>query len=155
MFSKVMSISDQQMWRWYDLLSRRSNEEIAALKRQAAEGRNPRDIKVLLAKEMVERFHSARAAEQAEFEFMSRFRFGAIPDDMPEVAVESSGAGIGVAALLKQASLAPSTSEAVRNIEQGGVRIDGEKVADRALLIRPGTYVVQVGKRKWARVIVT
>jgi tyrosyl-tRNA synthetase len=155
MFGKVMSISDEQMWRWYDLLSMRGNDEIDALKRQAAEGRNPRDIKVLLAKEIIERFHSARAAEQAEFEFMSRFRFGAIPENIPEASVDSGGAGIGVAALLKQVHLAPSTSEAIRNIEQGGVKIDGEKVADRTLIIRPGTYVVQVGKRKWARVTVT
>jgi len=155
MFGKVMSISDEQMWRWYDLLSMRSNDEIAALKRQAQDGRNPRDIKVLLAKEIVARFHSERAAELADHEFMARFRAGAIPNDMPEVAIAAGGAGIGVAALLKQAQLAPSTSEAIRNIEQGGVRIDGEKVADRALLVRPGTYVVQVGKRKWARVTVS
>ena len=154
MFGKVMSISDELMWRWYDLLSMRSNEEIATLKRQAAEGRNPRDIKVLLAKEIVSRFHSARAAEQAESEFLSRFRFGAMPADLPEVTVRAAAGGIGIAALLKQAQLAPSTSEAVRNVEQGGVRIDGEKVTDRALLVRPGTYVVQVGKRKWAKVTV-
>jgi tyrosyl-tRNA synthetase len=155
MFGKVMSISDALMWRWYDLLSMRSNEEIAALRQQQAEGRNPRDIKVLLAKEMVARFHSARAADEAESEFMSRFRFGAMPDDMPEVRLAAGAAGIGVAALLKQAQLAPSTSEAIRNIEQGGVKIDGEKVSDRALLVKSGTYVVQVGKRKWARVTVT
>jgi tyrosyl-tRNA synthetase len=154
MFGKVMSISDEQMWRWYDLLSLRANDEIAALRRQAQEGRNPRDIKVLLAKEIIGRFHSPRAAEQAEFEFMSRFRFGAIPDDLPEVAIATAGAGIGLAALLKQAQLAPSTSEAIRNIEQGGVKIDGEKIADRSAVIGPGTYVVQVGKRKWARVTV-
>jgi tyrosyl-tRNA synthetase len=154
MFGKVMSISDEQMWRWYDLLSMRSNDEIAALKRQAKEGRNPRDIKALLAREIIARFHSERAAEQAEFEFMSRFRFGAVPEQMPEVSVGEAGGGIGIAALLKQAALAPSTSEAVRNIEQGGVKIDGEKVADRSLVVRPGTYVVQVGKRRWARVTV-
>jgi tyrosyl-tRNA synthetase len=154
MFGKIMSISDEQMWRWYDLLSLRADEEIAALKRQAAEGRNPRDIKVLLAREIVARFHSPRAAEQAEFEFMSRFRFGAIPGEMPELTIAAGGAGIGVAALLKQAQLVPSTSEAIRSIEQGGVRIDGEKVADRAQRVLPGTYVVQVGKRRWARVTV-
>jgi tyrosyl-tRNA synthetase len=154
MFGKVMSISDEQMWRWYDLLSMRSNDEIAALKRQAKEGRNPRDIKVLLAKEIIARFHSARAAELAEHEFMARFRAGAMPNDMPEVTLAAGDGGIGIASLLKQAALAPSTSEAVRNIAQGGVKIDGEKVADRSLVIRPGTYVVQVGKRKWARVTV-
>jgi tyrosyl-tRNA synthetase len=155
MFGKVMSISDAQMWRWYDLLSMRSNEEIAALKRQAGEGRNPRDIKVLLAKEIITRFHSLRDAEQAEFEFLSRFKFGAVPEDMPACVVEADpDGGVGIAALLKQAGLAPSNSEAVRNVEQGGVRVDGEKVSDRSARLPAGTYVVQVGKRKWARVTV-
>jgi tyrosyl-tRNA synthetase len=154
MFGKVMSISDEQMWRWYDLLSMRAEAEIVALRQQAKDGRNPRDIKALLAKEIITRFHSERAAEQAEFEFLSRFRFGAIPDNMPEVSVAAGTEGIGVAALLKQAQLAPSTSEAIRNIEQGGVRIDGDKVSDRGLVLKPGTYVVQIGKRKWARVTV-
>jgi tyrosyl-tRNA synthetase len=154
MFGKVMSISDAQMWRWFDLVSMRSNEEIAALKRQAEEGRNPRDIKVLLAKEIITRFHSAPHAEQAESEFLSRFRFHAVPDDMPECAVTAEPDGLAVAALLKQAGLAPSSSEAIRNIEQGGVKVDGEKIADRATRLGPGTYVVQVGKRKWARVTV-
>ena len=154
MFGKVMSISDEQMWRWYDLLSLRANAEIAALRQQAREGRNPRDIKVLLAKEIVERFHSPSAAERAEFEFMSRFRFGAIPEDMPEVRIAAAPGGIGVAAMLKQAQLAPSTSEAVRNVEQGGVKVDGQKIGDRALKLGAGTYVVQVGKRRWARVTI-
>ena len=155
MFGKVMSISDTLMWRWLELLSMRSNEELAALKKQVKEGRNPRDVKVLLAKEIVARFHSARAADEADFEFMARFRSGAIPDEMPEftLAGDAQG-GLAVTALLKQAALAPSTSEAVRNIEQGGVKIDGQKVSDRALRLAPGTYVVQVGKRKWARVTV-
>ena len=154
MFGKAMSISDDLMWRWYDLLSMRSNAEIARLKREAADGRNPRDIKVLLAKEIVARFHSATAADEAEAGFVARFKGGAAPDDMPAVTVAADGGAIGIAALLKQAQLAPSTSEAVRNIEQGGVRVDGDKVADRALQLAPGTYVVQVGKRKWARVTV-
>ena len=153
MFGKVMSISDEQMWRWYDLVSQRDADEITALKRQATDGRNPRDIKVLLAKELVARFHSAREAELADFDFMARFRAGAIPDEMPAFTL-ARGDGLSIAALLKQAQLAPSTSEAIRNIEQGGVKIDGEKVSDRALSIKPGTYVVQVGKRKWARVTV-
>ncbi len=153
MFGKVMSISDEQMWRWYGLVSQRDADEITALKRQAADGRNPRDIKVLLAKELVTRFHSAREAELADFDFMARFRAGAIPDEMPAFTL-AGGDGLGIAALLKQAQLAPSTSEAIRNIEQGGVKIDGEKVGDRTLLVKPGTYVVQVGKRKWARVTV-
>ena len=155
MFSKTMSISDELMWRWYDLLSLRSNEEIAALKRQARdEGRNPRDIKVLLAKEIVARFHSEQAAEAAAFEFSARFGFNAIPNDLREVILARGDGGIPIATLLKQAGLAPSTTEAIRNIEQGGVRIDGQKVSDRALIVHAGTYVVQVGKRKWARVTV-
>jgi tyrosyl-tRNA synthetase len=143
------------MWRWYDLLSMRGNDEIAALRRQVAEGRNPRDVKVLLAKEIVTRFHSAKAAELADFEFMARFKAGAMPDEMPKFTLATDGKGIAIAQLLKLAALAPSTSEAIRNVEQGGVKIDGAKVADRALQVRPGTYVVQVGKRKWARVSVT
>jgi tyrosyl-tRNA synthetase len=155
MFSKTMSISDELMWRWYDLLSLRSNEEIEALKQQVGEeGRNPRDIKALLAKEIVARFHSEQAAEEAAFEFTSRFAFNAIPNDLPEVTLKGKDGGVPIAALLKQAGLAPSTSEAIRNIEQGGVRINSEKVSDRALVVRPGSYVVQVGKRKWARVTV-
>ena len=156
MFSKTMSISDELMWRWYDLLSLRSNEEIQSLKRQASEeGRNPRDIKILLAKEIVTRFHSEHAAEVAAFEFISRFGFNAVPNDIPEVSLATTGnGGIPIATLLKQAGLAASTSEAIRNIEQGGVRIDGQKVVDRALIVQPGCYVVQVGKRKWARVTV-
>src|SRR5512134_871219 len=154
MFGKVMSISDEQMWRWYALLSARGNDEIAALRRQAAEGRNPRDIKVLLAREIIARFHSERAAEQAEFEFMSRFKFGAMPEEMPEFTVAAESDGVALTALLKQAGLAPSTSEAIRNIEQGGVKVDGEKIGDRSLRLAAGTYVVQVGKRKWTRVTV-
>jgi tyrosyl-tRNA synthetase len=152
MFGKVMSISDELMWRWYDLVSARSNAEIARFKREAADGRNPRDIKVALAQEIVARFHSNAAAEQALAEFEARFKGNAAPEDMPEVTLAAPH-GLPIAQLLKQANLAPSTSEAVRNIEQGGVRINGEKVADRGAVIAPGTHVVQVGKRKWARVI--
>jgi tyrosyl-tRNA synthetase len=155
MFGKVMSISDEQMWRWYDLVSLRANEQIADLKRAAAQGRNPRDIKALLAKEIVARFHSARDAETAEHEFVSRFSVGVIPDDMPEFtfAAEAAG-GLGIASLLRQSGLAASNSEAVRSIEQGGVKVDGNRVSDRALRLGSGTYVLQVGKRKWARVTV-
>jgi tyrosyl-tRNA synthetase len=153
MFGKAMSISDELMWRWYDLVSARSNDEIAALKREAAAGRNPRDIKVMLAKEIVARFHSEHAADAAEREFIERFRAGAVPDDMPEFTLAGEAAGgLGITMVLRQSGLAPSTSEAVRNIEQGGVRIDGERVADRAQRLGAGTYVIQVGKRKWARV---
>jgi tyrosyl-tRNA synthetase len=155
MFGKVMSISDELMWRWYDLVSTRGTDEIASLRRAAAEGRNPRDIKVMLAKEIVTRFHSTGAADASEQEFMARFQAGAVPDEMPEFTFAADGPdGLGICALLRQAGLAPSTSEAVRNIEQGGVRIDGQKVSDRALRLGSGTYVAQVGKRKWARVTV-
>jgi tyrosyl-tRNA synthetase len=155
MFGKVMSISDELMWRWYDLVSARRNDEIAAFKREAAEGRNPRDIKVLLAKEIVARFHSVRAADAAEQAFNERFRAGTAPDDMPELTLASEAAGgLGIAAALKLAGLAPSTSEAVRNLEQGGVKVDGERVNDRALRLDTGTYVIQVGKRRWARVTI-
>jgi tyrosyl-tRNA synthetase len=150
-----MSISDDLMWRWYDLLSMRSAAELARLRGEVAQGRNPRDAKVLLAQELVTRFHSARAADDALAEFDARFRGGAAPQDLAEVklAAEPQG-GLGLAALLKQAGLVPSTSEAVRNIEQRGVRIDGHTVQDRTLRLEAGTYVVQVGKRRWARVIV-
>ena len=153
MFGKVMSISDELMWRWYDLVSTRSNAEIAGFRREVGKGRNPRDIKVALAQEIVTRFHSPSAAAHALAEFEARFRGNAAPADMPAVAVHAPQ-GLPIAQLLRQAQLAPSTSEAIRNIEQGGVRLDGEKVADRAAVIGPGTYVLQVGKRKWARVTV-
>jgi tyrosyl-tRNA synthetase len=154
MFGKAMSISDELMWRWFDLVSLRSNEDIAQLKRAANEGRNPRDIKIELAKEIVARFHSARDADQAEQEFIARFKGNAVPDEMPAVTLAGETGGRAIAAILKQANLAPSTSEAIRNIEQGGVKVDGAKVSDRALRLAAGTYVIQVGKRKWARVTI-
>ena len=154
MFGKVMSISDDLMWNWYDLLSMKSNEAIAQLKQECAEGRNPRDAKVLLAKEIVARFHSEEAANAAEAEFNNRFRAGAAPSDMPEVTVAATEGEIGLGKLLKEAGLAPSVGEANRNIDQGGVRIEGEKVTDRAFKVKVGTYTIQVGKRKWAKVTV-
>ena len=154
MFGKVMSISDDLMWNWYDLLSMKSNEAIAQLKQECAEGRNPRDAKVLLAKEIVARFHSEDAANAAEAEFNNRFRAGAAPSDMPEVTVAATEGEIGLGKLLKEAGLAPSVGEANRNIDQGGVRIEGEKVTDRAFKVKVGTYTIQVGKRKWAKVTV-
>ena len=153
MFGKVMSISDDLMWNWYDLLSLRGNDEIAALKKECSEGRNPRDAKVMLAKEIVERFHSKADADAAESEFNSRFRQGAMPSDIQSVTVQSTEGRIGI--LIKQAGLAPSTAEANRNIDQGGVRINGEQIRDRKLQISQGeTIVLQVGKRKWAKVTV-
>lgn len=154
MFGKVMSISDDLMWNWYDLLSLRSNADIANLKKECAEGRNPRDAKVALAKEIITRFHNAEVADAAEAEFVARFRAGAVPDDIPEVDVACENGAIGVARMLKEAGLVPSNGEANRNIEQGGVKVDGEKITDRTLTFAPGTYTVQVGKRKWAKITV-
>ncbi|CAB5692049.1 Tyrosine--tRNA ligase [Delftia tsuruhatensis] len=149
MFAKVLSISDTLMWDWYTLLSFKSLAEIAALKAEIAGGRNPKDAKVMLAKEITARFHSAALAEAAEQDFINRSK-GGVPDEIPEVSL--SGAPLGIGALLKQASLAPSTSEANRLIDGGGVRVDGSPVGDRGLKLDAGTYVVQVGKRKFARV---
>jgi tyrosyl-tRNA synthetase len=153
MFGKIMRISDGLMWRYYELVSSRTQDEIQAFKREVENGRNPRDIKVLLGQEIVTRFHSARAAQEALRDFEARFREGEAPADMPHLTFALPGSnGIGVPALLKQAGLAPSTSEAIRAIEQGGVRIDGQKVEDRSVTLGAGTYVLQVGKRRWARV---
>lgn len=149
MFAKVLSISDTLMWDWYTLLSFKSLAEIAALKAEVEGGRNPKDAKVALAKEITARFHSAAAADAAEADFMNRSK-GGVPDEIPEVALV--GAPLGIGALLKQANLAPSTSEANRLIDGGGVRVEGSVVSDRGLKLEAGTYVVQVGKRKFARV---
>jgi len=149
MFAKLMSISDELMWKYFELLSTRSDAEIAALRAQTAAGRNPREAKVALAKEITARFHGAAAAEAGAADFDLRAR-GGIPDDIPEVSFD--GAPVAIGALLKQARLAPSTSEAMRLIEGGGVRIDGAVVSDRALKVPAGTFVLQVGKRKFARV---
>ena len=151
MFGKVMSISDELMWSYFTLLSFRPMAEIDHMKQEVAVGLNPRDCKVLLGQEIVERFHSQAAAEKALEDFNHRAK-GGIPDDIPEL--ELSGAPLGIAALLKAANLVPSTSEANRNIEQHGVRIDGAVVGDKALKVEPGTYVVQVGKRRFAKVTV-
>lgn len=155
MFGKVMSISDTLMWNWYDLLSLRPNAEIAKLKEECAAGRNPRDAKVLLAKEIIARFHSAKEADAAEAEFNARFRGGAAPSDMPEVTVQAETAdGIGILQMIKEAGLAPSNTEAGRNVTQGGVHLNGAKVSDKGLRLKAGTYTLQVGKRKWAKVTV-
>lgn len=151
MFGKIMSISDELMWDWYDLLSFRPLSEIAQFKQDVAEGRNPRDIKVLLAKEITARFHSETDAEAAEQAFINRFQKGAIPDEMPEFTLEGE---IVLANLLKEAGLVNSTSEAIRMVQQGGVKIDGEKVEDAKITISPSTAVYQVGKRKFARITI-
>ena len=149
MFAKVLSISDDLMWRWYTLLSFKSLADIAVLKKEVEGGRNPKDAKVMLAKEITARFHSAAAAEAAEQDFIRRSQ-GGVPDEIPEVQLQ--GAPMGIGALLKAASLAPSTSEANRLIEGGGVRIDSQVVSDKGLKLEAGTFVLQVGKRKFARV---
>lgn len=149
MFAKILSISDVQMWKWFDLLSFKSIEEIAALKREIEGGRNPKEVKVMLAKEITARFHSAQAAEEAEADFNNRAK-GGIPDDIPELTL--SGAPMGIAALLKAANLVPSTSEGNRKIEQNGVKIDGVTISDKGLKVEAGTMVLQVGKRQFARV---
>ncbi|MDD7442185.1 MAG: tyrosine--tRNA ligase [Sutterellaceae bacterium] len=156
MFGKVMSISDDLMWNWYDLLSLRSNEEIARIKADCTENRmNPRDAKASLAKEIVARFHSQAEAEAAEEEFNRRFKSGEMPDEIPEVTVTAEGGTIALGKLLKEAGLVASASEGNRNIDQGGVRIGGDKVTDRKVKITSGMrFIVQVGKRKWARVTV-
>ena len=154
MFGKVMSISDTLMWDWYNLLSLKSNAAIAELKSECENGRNPRDAKVLLAKEIVARFHDDKAADAAEAEFNNRFRAGAVPSDIPEVNVAAPDGEIGIARLIKEAGLCPSTGEANRNINQGGVRLEGERISDRGLKVKPGTYTLQVGKRRWAKVTV-
>ena len=149
MFAKLMSISDTMMWRYYELLSFRSLAEIGQFKQEVEAGRNPRDIKVLLGQEIVARFHSKQAADEALADFNNRAK-GGIPDDIPEVSL--SGAPLGIGQLLKQANLCPSTSEALRMVEQGGVRIDGTTVSDKGLKVEAGSFVLQVGKRKFARV---
>jgi len=152
MFGKLMSITDELMWRYYDLLSFRSNDEIRALKADVDGGRNPRDVKFLLCEEVIERFHSRADAVAAREEFIARFRQGEMPEDMPEKTLETGGDGIGIAAALSQCGLTSSNSEAFRMIQQGGVRIDGEKIDDRGLQLQPGfSGVLQVGKRKFCK----
>ena len=149
MFAKVLSINDELMWRWYTLLSFKSMADIDVLRAEVAAGRNPKDAKVMLAKEITARFHSAAAADAAEADFINRSK-GGVPDDIREVAL--TGAPLGIGLLLKQSGLAPSTSEANRLIDGGGVRVDSSVVSDKGLKLPAGTYVVQVGKRKFARV---
>jgi len=153
MFGKVMSISDELMWRYFELLSFRPISDIESLKAAVADGRNPRDVKFELASEIVARFHDESAAEAAKAEFIARFQKGAMPEEIAEVVVASKDGSLGIAHLLKEADLVNSTSEAFRMIKQGAVRIDGERIEDRGLEIQAGTsHIFQVGKRKFARV---
>jgi tyrosyl-tRNA synthetase len=152
MFGKLMSISDDLMWRYFDLLSFRSNEDIASLKSSVKSGRNPRDVKFLLCQEIIERFYDRAAAEGARESFIARFQQGQMPEDIPEKSLETGGDGIGIAAALSQCGLTSSNSEAFRMIQQGGVKIDGEPVSDRSLVLEPGfSGVLQVGKRKFCK----
>jgi len=156
MFGKIMSVSDELMWRYFELLSFRSLDDIQGLRQRVDEGMNPRDAKFELALEIVERFHDANEASAAKDEFIARFREGAMPEEIPELSLASDNGRLGIAHLLKEAGLVSSTSEAFRMIKQGAVRIDGVKVEDRALEIDAGsTNVYQVGKRKFSRVSLT
>ena len=154
-FGKLMSVSDDLMWKYIELLSFESLETIQQWKADVIAGANPRNIKVRFAQEIVARFHTQQAAEQALADFEARFQKGALPDEMPEITVNCPDGGIAIAQMLKQASLVVSTSEALRMIDQGGVRLDGEKISDKAMKLSPGvTLVAQVGKRKFARITI-
>ena len=153
MFGKLMSVSDELMWRYFELLSFRPMTEIEAFKTQISEGMNPRDVKFLLCEEIITRFHDAAAADSAKQDFIQRFQKNAIPDDMPEVQI-ALGEGMLIGGVIKEAQLCPSTSEAMRMVKQGAVKIDGERVDDPKLLINTtAPFVLQVGKRKFARVL--
>jgi len=155
-FGKLMSISDELMWRYLELLSFESLATLGKWKEEVAGGRNPRDIKVTFAQEIVTRFHDRAAAGRALADFESRFKQGEVPEDIPEVALSTGGEAMPISQILKQAGLTASTSEAMRMIEQGGVKLDGEKVSDKALKLRAGgPFVIQVGKRKFARVLLS
>jgi tyrosyl-tRNA synthetase len=156
MFGKIMSVSDELMWRYFELLSFRSLDDIEGIRKAVASGANPRDAKFELALELVERFHDAAAARAAKDEFIARFQQGGMPEEMPEMTIASKEGRLGIAHLLREAGLASSTSEAFRMIKQGAVRIDGVRVEDRSLEIDAGsTSVYQVGKRKFSRVTLT
>jgi tyrosyl-tRNA synthetase len=155
MFGKLMSISDDLMWRYIELLSFEPIATVKQWKLDVDQGRNPRDIKVMFAQEIITRFHDRNSAEKALIDFEARFRQGAIPDDIPEVALDGGMSGMPITQVLKQAGLVASTSEAMRQIDGGGVRVDGEKVVEKQLMLNKGSIqVVQVGKRKFARVTI-
>ncbi|MFQ3210180.1 MAG: tyrosyl-tRNA synthetase, partial [Colwellia sp.] len=156
MFGKIMSISDVLMWRYYELLSFKPLEVIAGYKVEISEGKNPRDVKIDLAKELIARFHDESVAQAAHDEFINRFQKGALPDDIPELTITTDNGEIAIANLLKEAGLVASTSDAFRMIKQGAAKIDSEKVTDRSLIISAGTTAVyQVGKRKFARITIS
>jgi tyrosyl-tRNA synthetase len=153
MFGKLMSISDELMWRYFDLLSFRTNAEITRLRQECAAGRNPRDVKFELGMEIVDRFHGSGTGPRARDQFVARFQQGVLPEDVAEVTLTAGTAGLGLAQLLKGAQLVPSTSDAMRQIRAGAVRVDGARVEDAATVFAAGsTHVFQVGKRRLARV---
>jgi len=155
MFGKLMSISDDLMWRYFDLLSFRPNAEIEQLRREAGEGRNPRDVKFELGIELVDRFHGAGSGARARDEFVARFSQGALPEDIAEITLTAESGALGIAHVLKGAGLVPSTSEAFRQLKQGAVKVDGARVEDGALVFAAGSvHLFQVGKRRLARVTV-
>jgi len=155
MFGKIMSISDELMWRYFELLSFRPVSDISRLKTSMAEGMNPRDIKMELADEIITRFHSQQASAAAQEDFINRFRHGQKPEEMPELEYQADGESVSLALLLKHANLTVSTSEALRMISQGGVRVDGVKISDRDARLQSGTsHIIQVGKRKFAKVAI-
>ncbi len=155
MFGKLMSLSDDLMWRYIDLLSFKSDEEVNAWKESVKQGGNPRDVKIEFAKEIIARFHSDKDADEAHQDFINRFQKGAMPDDIPELSLNSDSETIGIANLLKETGLVSSTSEAFRMIKQGAVKIDGEKVSDKSLQLERGTaHIYQVGKRKFAKIAI-
>jgi tyrosyl-tRNA synthetase len=152
-FGKVMSISDETMWLWYELVSFKSLAEIQSLRDSVANGANPRDIKFMLAEEISARFHSVEGGRQAKENFIAQFQKGQLPEDMPEIKIETEGKGMQIAHLIKQGGLTESTSEAIRLIQQGGVKVDGEKIQDKNLLIEAKkTIILQVGKRRFAKI---
>ena len=153
MFGKLMSVSDDLMWRYIELLSFEPLNVVAQWKKDVSDGRNPRDIKVGFAQEIITRFHNKAAAENALAEFEARFRQGAVPDEMPEFSLPTVGDGLSIVQAIKLAGLTASTSEAMRMIDQGGIKVNGEKVSDKGLLLKGSDpFVIQVGKRKFARV---
>jgi len=155
MFGKIMSVSDELMWRYFELLSFRPMVEIEGFQNEIKSGRNPRDVKFLLAEEIITRFHDAESARSAQQDFINRFQKGAIPDDLSEIELTSTENALGVAAMLKMAGLTGSTSESFRMINQGAVKLDGEKIEDRAMSLAKGSVVVaQVGKRKFAKITI-
>jgi len=156
MFGKIMSISDDLMWRYFELLSFKSLAEIEGYQSEIADGKNPRDVKFLLAEEIIERFHSKSAATKAHENFINRFQKGEMPEDIPEVKLKAEAGEMLIANLLKEAGLEKSTSDALRSIRAGAVKIDGQKISDKKLVITAGTvHIYQVGKRRFAKVILS